>query len=295
MGEVWRARHRMLARPAAIKLIRRSAARDGRARISEDARRRFEREAQVIASLRSPHTVGLFDFGVAQDGTFYYAMELLEGLDADTLVRRFGPVAPERVIYLLRPGLSLADRGRDVRPGPSRHQAREYLPLPLRRRIRFREGARFRPGEDARWRRRRADGARPALTQENVIQGTPAFMAPEQVLGGAPLDGRADIYATGCVAYWLLTGQPPLHRRDFDGTPDAPCPDAADTPVGPERDAHPRGPRSARALLPGQGPGGAATARELSRQLADIAVAHPWTEDRAREWWAKHRPSLAQG
>jgi len=88
MGEVWRARHRMLARPAAIKLIRRSPVGDTRAGISEEAQRRFEREAQVIASLRSPHTVGLFDFGVAQDGTFYYAMELLEGLDADTMVRR---------------------------------------------------------------------------------------------------------------------------------------------------------------------------------------------------------------
>ena len=91
--------------------------------ISEDIRRRFEREAQVIASLRSPHTVGLFDFGVAQDGTFYYAMELLDGIDADTLVRRFGPIAPERVIYLLRQvchSLSEAEMSglvhRDIKP-----------------------------------------------------------------------------------------------------------------------------------------------------------------------------------
>src|SRR2546430_10427833 len=78
MGEVWRARHRMLARPAAIKLIRPSFARDGRGGVSEEAVRRFEREAQVIARLRSPHTVELFDFGIAADRAFYYVMELLD-------------------------------------------------------------------------------------------------------------------------------------------------------------------------------------------------------------------------
>src|SRR5215218_2186954 len=102
MGEVWQARHRMLARPAAIKLIRPGIAENGRRVISDDARRRFEREAQVIARLRSPHTVNLFDFGVAEDGAFYYVMELLDGLDADRLIRRFGPVPAERAIYLLR-------------------------------------------------------------------------------------------------------------------------------------------------------------------------------------------------
>ena len=93
MGEVWRARHRMLARPAAIKLIRRREG-EARAGVSDEVARRFEREAQVIARLRSPHTVELFDFGRAEDGAFYYAMELLDGLDADSLVRRFGPIPP---------------------------------------------------------------------------------------------------------------------------------------------------------------------------------------------------------
>jgi hypothetical protein len=99
MGEVWRARHRMLARPAAIKLIRPSLGGNGRGGVPDNVVRRFEREAQVIASLRSPHTVDLFDFGVADNGSFYYVMELLEGLDADTLVRKFGPVPAERAIY----------------------------------------------------------------------------------------------------------------------------------------------------------------------------------------------------
>ncbi len=100
MGEVWRAQHRLLARPAAIKLIRGVGVGDIGA--SDEAVRRFEREAQVTAGLSSPHTVQLFDFGVADDGSFYYVMELLDGLDLETLVRRHGPLPAERAIYLLR-------------------------------------------------------------------------------------------------------------------------------------------------------------------------------------------------
>jgi hypothetical protein len=123
MGEVWRAEHRMLARPAAIKLIRPSLKADARGRVSDAARRRFEREAQAIASLRSPHTIELFDFGMADDGTFYYVMELLQGFDADALVRTTGPVAPQRAMHVLRQvchSLSEAEsRGlvhRDIKP-----------------------------------------------------------------------------------------------------------------------------------------------------------------------------------
>src|SRR5207248_4938763 len=112
---------RLLARAAAIKLIRPASGQDAGA--SEEARRRFEREAQVIARLRSPHTIELFDFGVASDGAFYYVMELLDGFDLDTLVRRFGPVPAERAIYLLRQvchSLSEADScglvHRDIKP-----------------------------------------------------------------------------------------------------------------------------------------------------------------------------------
>ena len=99
MGEVWRARHRLLARPAAIKLIRPPTA---SSIIGSEAVSRFEREAQAIASLRSPHTVELFDFGIADDGTFYYVMELLNGLDAERIVKKFGPMPAERVIHVIR-------------------------------------------------------------------------------------------------------------------------------------------------------------------------------------------------
>ena len=290
MGEVWRAKHLLLARPAAIKLIRPSLAADGRTGAFEDARRRFEREAQVIASLRSPHTVNLFDFGVSADGAFYYVMELLDGLDAETLVRRTGPVPAERAIHLLRQvchSLSEAEsRGlvhRDIKP------ANIFL---------------CRYGEDHDFVKvldfgivkatTAAAGTGPALTREMTIHGTPAFMAPEQALGSANVDGRADIYATGCVAYWLLTGQHVftadtpmaflLHHAQTPATPpsartEMPIPSALDDLV-----------LSCLAKDPAARP---QTARELSRRLASVKGANDWTDDRARDWWASHQPAAS--
>ena len=105
MGEVWKARHQMLARPAAIKLIRQEALGDANEdRRSEKLTARFEREAQATAQLTSPHTVQLYDYGVTQDGTFYYVMELLRGMDLDVLIRRFGPLPASGLsIFSIRP------------------------------------------------------------------------------------------------------------------------------------------------------------------------------------------------
>ncbi|MGH9253282.1 MAG: protein kinase domain-containing protein [Vicinamibacterales bacterium] len=288
MGEVWRARHRMLARPAAIKLIRPSVAGDARAGVSEEAVRRFEREAQVIARLRSPHTVGLFDFGRAIDGAFYYVMELLDGLDADSLLRRFGPVPPERAIYLLRQvchSLSEAQSyglvHRDIKP------ANIFL-------CRYGEEYDFVKVLDfgiVRAVRDPADTS-PVHTRENAVHGTPAFIAPEQAIG-ADLDGRADIYATGCLAYWLLTGQfvftaeTPMglllqHAQTPPTRPSArtevPIPAALDDLV-----------LSCLAKDPADRP---QSARELSLRLAAVEGATAWTQDRAREWWATHQLAL---
>src|SRR5206468_12861955 len=178
--------HRMLARSAAIKLIRPSMMREGRPGASEEARHRFEREAQVIAHLRSPHTIELYDFGIAVDGAFYYVMELLDGFDADTLVRRFGPVPAERAIHFLRQmchSLSEAEsRGlvhRDIKP------ANVFV-------CRYGEDCDFVKVLDfglVKALSDTSDGG-PGLTRGNTIAGTPAFMAPEQALGRADLDGR---------------------------------------------------------------------------------------------------------
>ena len=147
MGEIWRARHRMLARPVAVKLIRpellgvkspvEAAALVGR----------FQREAEATAALHSSHTVALHDFGVTPEGAFYYVMELLDGLDLETLVRRFGPVPPERAIHLLDPGVRLAGRGARGRPRPPRREAREHRDVPLGPQVGLRQGAGLRPRE----------------------------------------------------------------------------------------------------------------------------------------------------
>ncbi len=292
MGEVWRAKHRLLARPAAIKLIRPDLTGDGRSGVSEEAQRRFEREAQVIARLRSPHTVNLFDFGVADDGGFYYVMELLEGLDAEKLVKRSGPVPAERAIHLLRQvchSLSEAEScglvHRDIKP------ANIFL-------CRYGEDYDFVKVLDFGIVKATSDTADTGLvlTREMAVHGTPAFIAPEQALGGADLDGRADIYATGCVAYWLLTGQlvftaeTPMalllhHARTPPARPSArtelPIPAALDDLV-----------LSCLAKDPAERP---QSAKELSRRLAAVEGASAWTEERAREWWATHWPADHKG
>src|SRR6266702_1742941 len=289
MGEVWRARHRMLARPAAIKLIRPSFARDGRGAVSEEAVRRFEREAQVIARLRSPHTVELFDFGMAADGAFYYVMELLDGLDADSLLRRFGPTPPERAIYLLRQvchSLSEAQScglvHRDIKP------ANIFI-------CRYGEEYDFVKVLDFGIVRAVHDAAdtNAVHTRENAVQGTPAFIAPEQAMGTG-LDGRADIYATGCLAYWLLTGQfvfsaeTPMgllvqHAQALPAPPSA----RTDQPIPPAFDDLVL---SCLAKDPAQRP---QSARELSLRLAEVEGASAWTQDRAREWWTSHQLATA--
>ena len=285
MGEVWRARHRMLARPAAIKLIRPSFTGNAGAGASDEAVRRFEREAQVIARLRSPHTVELFDFGIATDGAFYYVMELLDGLDADALLRRFGPVPPERAIHLLRQichSLSEAQScglvHRDIKP------ANIFL-------CRYGEEYDFVKVLDfgiVRTVRDPADTS-PVHTGEHVVQGTPAFIAPEQAMGGE-VDGRADIYATGCVAYWLLTGQYVFtaetavglllqHAQAVPSPPsartDVPIPRALDDLV-----------LSCLAKDPADRP---QSARELSLRLAAVEGANVWTQERARDWWVTYQ------
>src|SRR3954468_7712220 len=286
MGEVWKASHRLLARPAAIKLIRASGS-GHVAGFSDDMQRRFEREAQAIAQLRSPHTVTLFDFGIAEDGWFYYVMELLDGLDAGALIKHSGPIPAARAVHMLRQichSLSEAEsRGlvhRDIKP------ANIFV-------CRYGEDYDFVKVLDfglVKVVSETSSQTQTAITMGNVIQGTPAFMAPEQVLGGADIDTRADIYSTGCVAYWLLTGelvfpadtamkmlvahahavpQPPSSKTTIA------IPPGLDALVlsclAKDRDDRPQ------------------SARSLLDRLDAIALSESWTNARAREWWDVHR------
>ena len=288
MGEVWKASHRLLARPAAIKLIRSSVAGNGIGR-SDDMRRRFEREAQVIAQLRSPHTVTLFDFGVSEEGGFYYVMELLDGVDIDTLIKRFGPLPAERVVHILRQmchSLSEAEsRGlvhRDIKP------ANIFL-------CRYGEDYDFVKVLDfgiAKVAHEELSEAQTAMTMPNVVHGTPAFIAPEQALGGVDVDTRADIYSTGCVAYWLLTGQlvftadtpMRLMLAHAHAPPESPS-TRTERPIPPDLDALVLSclakDRERRPASPG----------DLLTRLEAIALQQPWTAARAREWWNVHLPS----
>jgi hypothetical protein len=197
MGEVWKADHRLFARPAAIKLISGHLLLDG----SHMAEERFRREAEAAAGLRSPHTIQLYDFGITRDGRLYYVMELLQGCDLETLVGRYGPQQPARVASILRQAcrsLAEAHAGgmvhRDVKPA-NLHLGRVGLEYDFVKVLDFGLVKR-----DARWL-----GSDVRLTAPETMSGTPAYMAPEMAAGGA-VDGRADLYALGCVGYFLLTG-----------------------------------------------------------------------------------------
>jgi len=285
MGEVWRARHRMLARPAALKLIRPELLGADEARRPE-LLARFEQEAQATAGLRSPHTVELYDFGVSNEGVFYYVMELLDGIDAETLVKQHGPVPAERAIHLLGQVCeSLAeahDQGlihRDVKPANvfvcrygRRHDFVKVLDFGL-----------VKHGDPS-------GTPDPGLTARNVATGTPATMSPEQVLG-RPVDARSDLYGVGCLAYWLLTG-----HMVFEGTSpmELLTQHVHADPEPPSRRTEMEIPPDLEALVlaclaksPGERP---ESADVLAGRLARCGAGASWTPERARSWWDAHHP-----
>ena len=207
MGEVWRARHRLLARHAAVKLVRADVLGASGEPSTQLTLHRFEREAQATAALSSPHSIRLFDFGATDDGSFYYVMELLTGRDLESLVRQFGPVQPERAKYLLQQVChSLAEaheRGlihRDVKPA-NIYACRMGLDYDFVKVLDF-GLVKF---DDAH--HGQTEAATVMMTSVHTTLGTPGYMAPEVILGSGAVDARADVYAVGCVAYFLLTGQ----------------------------------------------------------------------------------------
>ena len=287
MGEVYRATHRMLARPAAIKLIRPEMINAGDGEMAQTAVKRFRREAEVAASLRSPHTVELYDFGLTDDNILYFVMEFLEGMDLETLVTRHGPAGAARTIHILVQvceSLEEAhERGlvhRDIKPA-NVHIGRlgvrsdfvKVLDFGLVKSV---VGS---------------TGEHSLATAAGLTPGTPAYMAPEMAMG-EDVDGRADLYALGCVGYYLLTGQ-----RVFDGInplqiiaqhlTEAPVPPSQRTelPIPPALE---RIVMHCLAKKPGDRPQRAA---DLARDLAAVQLDEPWTETRALKWWSVNRPA----
>jgi serine/threonine-protein kinase len=286
MGEVYHATHRMLARPAAIKLIRPEVIGGRDPAAARLAVTRFRREAETAASLRSPHTVELYDFGITDDQTLYFVMELLEGLNLESLVRGHGPLPAGRVIHILRQVCASLEeahvRGlvhRDIKPA-NIQVGRVGLVYDF---VKVLDFGLVKPTTDA-------ANEDSLATQAGLVIGTPGYMAPETAWS-ATVDRRADLYSLGCVAYYLLTG-----RQVFEGDTAmqvfAQHLQAAPTP--PSLRAPSRVPPDLEELVlnclakkPEDRPQSAA---ELDRRLAAVDV-EPWTDDHARQWWAAAKPS----
>ncbi len=288
MGEVYKATHRMLARPAAIKLIRREtlgAVDEETAKLSVT---RFRREAEAAANLRSPHTVELYDFGVTEDGTLYLVMEYLDGMDLETLVREKGPLPTARVIHILRQVCDSLEeahiRGlvhRDIKPANIhlgrvglRHDFVKVLDFGLVKEVSsvsVEHSLATIPGQ--------------------MALGTPAYMAPEMALG-EPVDGRADIYALGCVAYYLLTGQLVFEaEKAFQmiakhlQTPPVPPSERINSPIAPDIE---RLVLKCLAKSPRDRPQSAAKLREALEWI----TTESWGEEQASEWWSSNRRTI---
>jgi len=282
MGEVYKATHRMLARPAAIKLIRTEMLGAVDAEAAKLAVTRFRREAEAAANLRSQHTVELYDFGVTEDGTLYLVMEFLDGMDLETLVRQNGPLSTGRVIHILRQVCDSLEeahaRGlvhRDIKPANIhvgrvglRHDFVKVLDFGLVKEL---------------------SAVSPDHSLETVpgqmALGTPAYMAPELALGET-VDGRADIYALGCIAYFLITGQIVFEaEKTFQiiakhlQTPPVPPSERTDRPVSPELE---RLIMKCLAKHPNDRPQSASDLREALGWIS----ADAWGEKQAMAWWA---------
>ena len=284
MGEVWLARHRLLARSAAIKLIRPEMLSDGARELS-----RFEREAEATAALTSPHTIRLFDFGLTGDGTFYYVMELLYGCNLESLVRNFGPLPPARVMYLIRQVCrSLGEAHamglihRDVKPA-NIYLCRMGLEYDFAKVLDF-----------GLVKRERRDKATAIVTAKTEVMGTPGYMAPEAILGHADIDRRVDVYAVGCVAYFLLTGE-----RVFGAANRMTVlmKHVQEEPMPPSHRTKRHIPREVDEFVlaclrkdPKRRP---ASAEELLQMASTCKTADLWDQQAARKWWEAHLSHLA--
>jgi serine/threonine-protein kinase len=290
MGEVWSARHRMLTRVSAIKLIRPHDVSMAGGENAQMMSRRFEREARATAALRSPHTVELYDYGTTEDGTFYYAMELLEGMDLETLVQRFGPVPPGRAVWLLsQAATSLAEAHemglvhRDIKP-------RNIFTCRLGTQYDFVKVLDF---GLVKW--NEAERTQTRLTREGAAAGTPAYMAPEIALAKPIIDGRADLYALGCVGYWLLTGQLVFHAETAIAMSMA---HVQEQPAPPSQRTEIAVPESLdRVILQCLEKDPAArpqSARQLAAMLQDCEFAVPWLPPQAEHWWNTNLPHVGR-
>ncbi len=278
MGEVYRARHGMMRRPSALKLLRSDRAREGSVA-------RFEREVQLTARLTHPNTITIFDYGRTDDGIFYYAMELLDGANLQRIVAVNGPLPPGRVVRILSMACGALTEAhgvglihRDIKPANimlcTQGGERDVVKL-----LDFGLVKELKVDEDSK------------LTGTRTLTGSPQYMAPEAIRAADTVDARSDIYALGAVAYFLLAGvelfngksiievcsqhlqqQPaPLASRGVDVPADLEAVVLACLEKDPERRPQ--------------------SAAELRRRLEACAV-DPWDGEHARIWWLEHQAAL---
>jgi hypothetical protein len=280
MGAVFRASHALLRRPTAIKLLPPE-------RAGEIDLARFEREVQMTSLLTSPHTVSIYDYGRTPDGIFYYAMEYLDGVDLDELVRREGPLPASRTVHILAQvcraleeahGVGLIHR--DIKPANILLCERGGTP-DVAKVVDFGLVKSLRAAGDR------------GVTLENMILGTPHYMAPESISSPERVDARSDLYAVGAVAYYLLTG-----RVVFEG-------DSAmsvftkhlhEAPVAPSARLGREVPADLESLVlaalskdPAERP---ESARAMRESLASCRGVHGWTDAEAAAWWRQRGPNL---
>lgn len=276
MGVVLLARHAMIKRPTALKLMLRQ---------NESSISRFEREVRLSAGLNHPNIVSVFDYGRTEDGIFYYAMEYLPGIDLQKLEEEEGPLSDGRAVFLLRQlarGLLEAHVAglvhRDVKPANliltqigTRSDLLKILDFGLAKPI---------------------DEVDPA--ERGKVSGTPLYMAPEALATPDDVGPPADVYAFGCVAYFLVSGRPPivgptvkeiLHRQ-MHQEPQSISAQAA-VPVTPQ---------FANLVMRclEKNPGNRPTTQELVHLLDEMPVHEAWTEWSAAAWWAERGSKLRQ-
>jgi serine/threonine-protein kinase len=281
MGVVYKARHVMLRRPTAIKLLPPSLS-------EETLLQRFEREVQLTSQLSHPNTIAIYDYGRTSDGVLYYVMEYVDGISLDHLVHTYGPLEASRTAALLRQVCgSLAEAHdvglihRDIKPANIMLCIRGGL-------YDFVKVLDFGLVKEL------GDG-RSVATRPDVIMGTPLYLAPEAILSPQEIGPRSDLYALGCVAYFLLSGAPvfdsdnvvELARHHLETEP-LPLSQRTEIPVPEKLEALIL---SCLAKDPNDRP---SSAGALLGQL-DMSSAEPaWTQARAREWWTLHEPARSE-
>jgi serine/threonine-protein kinase len=274
MGEVYLAEHRLLKRPCAVKLIRTDRSADPRAIA------RFESEVQATARLTHPNTVEIYDYGVTDDGVFYYVMEYLPGLSLQDIVDRTGPLPPGRAIHLLRQVCSALNEAhrqgmihRDIKPGNIFAAERggiydfaKLLDFGLVKSTSV-------EAEDVQ------------VTREGVVVGSPLYAAPELTLGEHDIDPRTDIYSLGATAYFLLTGRP-VFTGDRAVKIVVAHAHQTPTPMSDLRDGIPAELQAIVLKCLAKSPADRfSSAADLEAALAECAIANPWTAPQAARWW----------